>query len=443
MAGMTSLQDRAAIDQLAQLGYTDSQIAVEVGWKVRTVRKWRRRAQQNGRKGLASKMGRPSAGALSSYPVRLRETLRVWREAHPGWGPKTLRAELETDEQFEGQRLPVLSSIADFLKEQEVTRPYERHSELPQPARQATSAPHEEWEMDSRGQEWVPDVGIVALINLSDDLSKAKIRSYPCVVGQKRATRRPRTEDYQLVLRLSFTEWGLPDRIGVDHDSVFYDNTCKSPFPTRFHLWIVALGVDLVFGRPGQPTDQAIVERSHQTWAWQALEGQIFSEWEPLHAYLEQRRYFLNYRLPCSTLGELPPLVACPQALQPRRLYRPEWEEELLDLTRVYAYLAKGQWFRQVSQVGTVSLGQQTYGLGVTWKGEQVDVTFDPGDKHLIFRSADGERKNRLPLKGVNVISLMGEMGPLVNLDHFQLALPFTWDEWRVTRLCRTLGGTT
>jgi len=37
----------------------------------------------------------------------------------------------------------------------------------------------------------------------------------------------------------------------------------------------------------------------------------------------------------------------------------------------------------------------------------------------------------------------VGEMGPLVNLDHFQLALPFTWDEWRVIRLCETLGDTT
>ncbi|MCP4544630.1 MAG: transposase family protein [Chloroflexi bacterium] len=187
-----------------------------------------------------------------------------------------------------------------------MTRSYERHSELPQPARRVTSAPHERWEMDSRGQERVPDVGIVALVNLIDDLSKVKIRSYPCIVGQKRTTRRPRTEDYQLVLRLAFTEWGLPDRIGVDHDSVFYDNTCKSPFPTRFHLWLLALGVDLAFGRPGQPTDQATVERSHQTWAWQALKGQIFSGWDQLYAYLEQRRHFLNHCLPCRSLGELP-----------------------------------------------------------------------------------------------------------------------------------------
>ena len=443
MAKLTSLQDRVTIDQMSQEGYTSSQIAREVGWAIPTVRKWRRRARQDGRKGLASEMGRPSTGALSSYPVRLRETLHAWRDAHPGWGPKTLRAELEADERFKGQRLPVLSGIASFLKEQELTRSYERHSELPQSTRQTTSAPHEEWEMDSRGQERVPDVGIVALVDLSDDFSKTKIRSYPCVVGQKRAARRPRTEDYQLALRLCFTEWGLPDRIAVDHDSVFYDNTSKSPFPTRFHLWLLALGVDLVFGRPGQPTDQAIVERSHQTWAWQALAGQTFSEWGQLHAYLEQRRHFLNYHLPCSTLEDRPPLVAHPEALRPRRLYRPEWEAELLDLSRVYTYLAKGQWFRLVSQVGTVSLGQQTYGLGVVWRGEAVDITFDPQEKQLIFRSADGEQEKRLPLKGVSVADLVGEMGPLVNLDHFQLALPFTWDEWRVIRLCETLGDTT
>ncbi len=84
MARMTTLQDRAMIDQLAQLGYTDRQIAAKVSWKVRTVRKWRRRAQGCGRQGLASQMGRPPTGALGSYPAVIRETLQAWRMAHPG-----------------------------------------------------------------------------------------------------------------------------------------------------------------------------------------------------------------------------------------------------------------------------------------------------------------------------------------------------------------------
>jgi len=101
---------------LAQLGYTDRQIATEVGWKVLTVRKWRCRVQQQGRKSLASKMGRPATGALSTYPPLVRETLRTWRVAHPGWGPKTLRAELEADERFPGKGLPSWPSIARFCR---------------------------------------------------------------------------------------------------------------------------------------------------------------------------------------------------------------------------------------------------------------------------------------------------------------------------------------
>ena len=72
-----------------------------------------------------------------------------------------------------------------------------------------------------------------------------------------------------------------------------------------------------------------------------------------------------------------------------------------------------------------------------------MDITFDPQEKQLIFHSADGEQEKRLPLKGVSVADLVGEMGPLVNLDHFQLALPFTWNEWRVIRLCETSEDTT
>lgn len=443
MAKMTTLQDRATIDQLAQLGYTDERIAAEVGWTVATVRKWRRRAQQQGRQGLVSRLGRPATGALSSYPTVIRETLWAWREQHPGWGPKTLRAELEQDKRFKDKPLPSLSSIGRFLQEKDLPRPYERHSTLPQPPSQAVSTPHQVWEMDSRGHEYVPQVGVISLINLNDLFSRVKVSSYPCLLGTKRATRRPRTEDYQLVLRLAFSEWGLPDRLAVDHDSVFYDNTSPSPFPTRFHLWLLGLGVELRFGRPGCPTDQAITERSHQTWAWQALVGQTFDTWEHLHTYLEQRRHFLNHHLPCRTLGEQPPLVAHPQASHPRRLYRPEWEAEVLDLSRIYTYLAQGRWFRQVSQVGTLSLGQQAYGLGMTWAGQMVEITFDPADIHFLFHSAQGQLIKRFPPRGMSISDLMGELGPLVNLDHFQLALPFTWDQWRLIRLCETLGGTT
>lgn len=213
--------------------------------------------------------------------------------------------------------------------------------------------------MDARGREYVPCVGVVTLINLNDRCSRTRLLSYPCWLGSQRVERLPATDDYRLVLRLAFAEWGLPDRIAMDRDSVFYDDATKSPFPTRMHRWLLALGISVIFGRPGRATDRGTTERSHQLWAQQVLTGRSFVDWEASYQSLCQRRDFSNTRLPCATLGEVPPLIAHPEAKTPRRSYRPEWEAELLDLSRVYAYLARARWFRQVSAVGTVSLGGQ------------------------------------------------------------------------------------
>jgi hypothetical protein len=126
--------------------------------------------------------------------------------------------------------------------------------------------------------------------------------SYPVQVGEKRWQRHPNTEDYQLALRLAFLDWGLPQQVQVDHESVFFDNHIQSPFPTRLHLWLLALGIYLRFGRTHQPTDQAMTERSHQLWAAQVLRGQRFASWQALYQALRERRDFLNTRLPCAAL---------------------------------------------------------------------------------------------------------------------------------------------
>lgn len=435
----TTLEDRVTILTLAQAGHKDADIAQRTGWSVGTVRKWRRRGEAQGRQGLASKMGRPVTGAMSSFLPVVEETLRAWRQAHPGWGPVTLRVELEAEEFLGGKPLPSRATIARWLKQEGLTRCYERHQELPQRVSASAQAPHEEWELDARGYEKIPHVGVVTLLNLNDRFSKVKLLSYPCWLGEQRAGRHPTTEDYQLAFRLAASEWGLPDRLFVDRDSVFYDNGSKSPFPTQLHLWLLALGVQMVIGPAHRPQKRGMTERSHQTWHQQVLGGQTFAAWEILRMTLQRRRDFLNERLPCSTLGGRPPLVAHPKARTPRRLYRPEWEAELMDLSRVYAYLAEGRWFRKGSNVGAISLGNQRYSLGKNWARKDVEIGFDPVDQHLLCNTPERDETKRLPIKGLSKSDLIGELDPLVRLDHFQLALPFTWEEWRMTRLCETL----
>jgi transposase len=285
MSKQTELADRIQIIELAQVGQSDPQIAEVVGYSRWTVRKWRRRHRDQGRAGLQTKMGRPKRGALSTYPVEMRETILAWRRHHPGWGAKTLRTELEEDERFKEKQLPSLRSINRFLSENDLIGLRERHSVLPQPERQRPQAAHEEWEIDARGHTYVPAVGVVELVNLNDGYTRTRLLSYPCVLGHNRLSRRATTEDYQL---LAFTEWGLPERIASDHHRIFYEGKSKSPFPTRLHLWLMALGVSLTFGRFNCPTDQAIAERSHQLWAGQVLEGQAFADWDDLFQTLQK-----------------------------------------------------------------------------------------------------------------------------------------------------------
>jgi len=241
-------------------------------------------------------------------------------------------------------------------------------------------------------------------------------------------------------LRLAFTDWGLPQQLPVDHAAVFAAQALPSPFPTPLHLWLLALGVELIFTRPARPTDQGMTERSHRLWNAQEVEGQTYPDWHSLYGSLRTQREFLNRHLPCTRLHDQPPLLAFPHACHSHRPYRPEWEARLLELSRVYTYLSQGHWFRRVSQTGTFALGAHTYSVGRAWAGQQIEITFDPSDQHLLCGDSAARPLRRLPLKGVSTPDLMGEFATTLDLPFFQFALPFPDQPHAVLRLFETLG---
>src|SRR4030042_601618 len=158
--GSSSLQERVTIQEMARAGLSDPRIAAQLHVSPATVRKWRRRGQRQGSAGLFSKMGRPVKGELSTFPAEMRDTLSTWRKEHPGWGPKTLRAELKRCVRFQGQKSPSRAVIARWLKAQGLSRAYRHTQELPSPAVSSALACHEEWEMDGRGYQRIAEAGV-------------------------------------------------------------------------------------------------------------------------------------------------------------------------------------------------------------------------------------------------------------------------------------------
>jgi transposase len=434
----TTLEERIEIGERWEAGQTDPEIAAAVGRPFWTVRKWRRKYQQEGRSGLVSRMGRPPTGALGQFPLEMRDAVREMREHHSGWGPLTIRTELEDDWRFAGVRLPSRSRIAAFLKQEDFTRKYERHSELPQPQAAEPERAHEEWEVDAQGVIQVLDLGSVSIININDLFSRLKVDSFPCL-----DTSHPNTLDYQLVLRRAFLRYGLPERVSLDHDSVFYDNASASPYPTTLHLWLIVLGVGVRFIEQKPPAEHSVIERAHQTMNQQAVAGQVFADGSALQQSLSDRSDFLNLRFPSRSLGGQPPLVACPEAQHSGRPYRLEWEEDMLDMQRVYEYLAKGRWFRRTSSQGQFSLGAHRYSVGKRLSNQTLEIIFDSQTRELVCLSEDGSQEVRLAAQGLTKAALMGELSPLVVLPAYQLALPFSRSTWREIMMCNDLTGTT
>jgi hypothetical protein len=434
----TSFSERVEIGERWKEGQTDRQIAEAMQRPLATVRKWRRRNQHQGRAGLASRMGRPKRGPLDHVPADLVRALGQMRKAHPGWGPITLLKELEKDDRFTDQPLPSRSRVAAYLKAAGSVKQYERHQAPPEPKPTTLERPHQEWEADAQGKLPVDGLGGVSIINITDVVSHLKIASLPCI-----QTTHANTPDYQLILRQAFLQYGLPEQISLDHDTVFYDSQTNSPFPTVLHLWLIGLGIGVRFIHKPPPAEHAQIERMHQLVTQQALLGQSFQDVAHLQTQLTGRINFLNQDYPSRSLQGQSPLSAFPQATHTRRTYRLEWEKDELDLQLVYTYLAQGRWFRQTSSAGNFSLGAQRYNARIPYTSQTLEITFDPHTHELICLPEDAIRTFRLEAKGLTKETLMGELDPLNSLPAYQLGLPFSRQAWREIATCEQLSGTT
>jgi hypothetical protein len=175
----------------------------------------------------------------------------------------------------------------------------------------------------------------------------------------------------------------------------------------------------------------------------QALLGQHWPDQTALWAGLDARRTMINQYIPSRVLQGQAPLQAYPAAAHSGRSYRPEWEAEMLDLTRVFQYLAACRWFRQIKSHGRVGIGGYQYYLSTAWRGRTVELHFDPLQGCFIGQPEGIETTVTLTPQGLSKSELMGELAVLLALPAYQLALPFTHEAWRQLEYARALAGTT
>jgi len=353
-----------------------------------------------------SVMGRPKKGALSSFPKKLVQRIKKIKGKRPGWGTPSILIELQDVYGYELNDLPCERSIHLYLHEQGLTQHYEPHGKYPKESSRPKKAVHALWEIDAQGATKVKDLGYVATINMKDSRSLKYCMSFPIAVVHQRC--QPKTNHYRWAFRSAFLESGLPVGIQADKDSVFIENTTKSPYPTKLFLWWIGLGVKVYFIKVPPPKKQAKVERSHQTIDKQVLMGQAYSCWQELWKEMNKRRKLLNERLPCSSLNGQAPLQAFPKAAHSGRSYSIKQEYHLFQMEHIYKFLSKSFWYRRVSSVKTISLGGQIYYLKKATPKSQIKITFSKRTKLFIFRNDKELLLAKLAPKGLSKLDIIG-----------------------------------
>jgi hypothetical protein len=205
----------------------------------------------------------------------------------------------------------------------------------------------------------------------------------------------------QAFLRQLFERWGLPERVRLDNGHPWGSST---DLPPALALWLLGLGIGLIYNPPRTPQRNGVVERLHglvEPWA----EPERCQGLEEYQAHLDwtirvQRE--LYPAVPPATENESGSgkakrsrLAAYPELARTIRPYEPTREGEGWQIDRVRDYLAQGCWRRRVDKVGRISIYRRALGVGRVYRYRDVLVSFDPLTDEWVVQKADGNELAR------------------------------------------------
>jgi len=431
----TTIEQRQEMMRLVEKGYTYAGVAEQVGVSYWTARKWIRIGEKCGVEQLASCYGRPRAGPLAGYGGKIKYKVLRLKRKHTGWGAEYVLKKLQEDQQVKDQKLPSAMTIWRYWRsfgERLFRKRDPSKSEI-----KSSEVPHGVWQMDAKESMKIPGVGLVSFNQARDEYGRVTVMHRVHAEGESgrqmaRMTGAAAFRD----CRIAFTEWGMPEAIQTDRDTIYVDSG-KSPFPNRIVLWWVGLGIEHRLIPRRTPKRNGTVERSHRTLQERTLEDQEFAGAAELQKQVDADWHELNQECPSRAKGchGKPPLVAHPELLNTKRPYRPEWELERFDLQRVDAYLAECTWTRTCTSAGQIRMRKVRYSLGTAWAHQDVSATYDPEQRQFVFKQIRSHPRKgkeqpklepvRREAKNLSVEDITGISQEMQELPTRQLMFPF------------------
>ena len=249
----------------------------QFGISRKTGYKWVERYEKLGPVGLAQR--RPVAHTFPhATPAKILDELLQLRKERPTWGPKKLRARLESLGVVD---LPAASTIGELLKKHGLIRPRRRRVYTPRtpsilaPAEQ----PNDTWCVDFKGHFALGDTSRCYPLTLTDQASRYLLKCEGVAKPDERSVR--------LHFERAFREFGLPERIRSDNGPPFA--TVGFGGLSALSIGWIKIGILPERIDPGHPEQNGRHERMHKTLKAEATAP-------PQATLADQQRVFDRFR---------------------------------------------------------------------------------------------------------------------------------------------------
>ncbi len=182
-----------------------------------------------------------------------------------------------------------------------------------------------------------------------------------------------------------FERWGLPKELQADNGKPFGEPDRKNIPPLS--LWLIGLGIQPIWIRPGQPTDNGTVERGQQTTKnWVDLK--TIQNIEQLKNALKTVIYRQVFLYKVKRLGNITRIDKFPNLQQKNRVF----DQSIFDMEKIYLFLGQMIFTRKVSKPGQISLFSRKISIGKKHAYQLLDIKFNP----LTIKWEARDKKNQL-----------------------------------------------
>jgi hypothetical protein len=202
-------------------------------------------------------------------------------------------------------------------------------------------------------------------------------------------------KETQQYLRRQFRRWGQPNALRVDNGTPWGH---WSDLPVALALWLIGLGVEVLWNDPGCPQQNAKIERSQGTgkrWAEPHRCGDVAQ----LQRQLDDADHIQRECYPVAS--GLSRLAVFPDLRHSGRQYTQAWEQSHWNFAKVTDCLKDYVVPRRVRSSGQVSVYEHDYYVGTGYQGQTLLVQFDPDDCTWLICDAQGRQLRRHPTREV------------------------------------------